>query len=369
MQHEFSLRAEWNTDADRPHPARGFTRDVVIQADGPGELQGSAAKPFHGDASRWNPEELLLAALVECHILSYLYVAGQAELEVEKVTVRGELTLEAGAQGGQVTSATLYPEVWVADAMQLPRARELHEEAHRQCFIARSVNFPITLEIPNQHQMPELPQFSSRLGAPIAVLKPRRAKKPSQVSGNDEARLEALRAERAAEQQRRDEVGSSTAQAEQTAAPTASAEATKPSQPTEAAQKAQRTNAPAEQTSFYDQVGGEATFRKLAAEFYKQVDADPEFKAMYPEEDLGPAEDRLRMFLIQYWGGPTDYSQQRGHPRLRARHMPFHIDAKARDTWLKFMRNAMDTLELSPLHDETMWDYFQRAARAMQNQA
>lgn len=342
MQHEFSLRAEWNTDTSRPHPARGFTRDVVIQADGPGELHGSAAKPFHGDASRWNPEELLLAALVECHILSYLYVAGQAEIEVEKVTVRGELTLEAGADGGQVTSATLYPEVWVADAMLLPRARELHDEAHRQCFIARSVNFPIQLEIPNQHQMPELPQFSTRLGAPIAVLKPRNAKKPTQVTGNDDARLAALRAEREAEQQQRADV---------------------------AARTAQRTNAPAEQTSFYDQVGGEPTFRKLAFEFYQQVDADPDFKAMYPEVDLGPAEERLRLFLIQYWGGPTDYSQLRGHPRLRARHMPFHIDAQARDTWLTFMRNAMDTLELSPLHDDTMWDYFQRAARAMQNQA
>ena len=360
MQHEFSLRAEWNTDSDRPHPARGFTRDVVIQADGPGELLGSAATPFHGDAARWNPEELMLAALVECHILSYLYVAGQAELEVEKVTVRGELTLDAGVQGGQVTSATLYPEVWVADAMQLPRARELHDEAHRQCFIARSVNFPIKLEIPDQHQMPDLPQFSSRLGAPIAVLKPRRAKKPSQVTGNDDARLEALRAEHAAEEKRRDDVAARNAE-EGKPKPTA--------QPTEAARTAQRTNAPAEQTSFYDQVGGEPTFRKLAAEFYKQVDNDPDFKAMYPEEDLGPAEDRLRMFLIQYWGGPTEYSQQRGHPRLRARHMPFHIDAAARDTWLKFMRNAMDTLELSPLHDDTMWDYFQRAARAMQNQA
>ena len=230
----------------------------------------------------------------------------------------------------------------MTDAMLLPRARELHDEAHRQCFIARSVNFPIKLEIPNQHQMPELPQFSSRLGAPIAVLKPRNAKKPTQVTGHDEARLAALRAEREAEQQQRANV---------------------------AARTAQRTNAPAEQTSFYDQVGGEPTFRKLTAEFYKQVDADPDFKAMYPEEDLGPAEERLRLFLIQYWGGPTDYSQLRGHPRLRARHMPFHIDAQARETWLKFMRNAMDTLELSPLHDDTMWDYFQRAARAMQNQA
>jgi len=348
VQHEFSLRAEWNTDDERPHPARGFSRDIVIQADGPGEIAGSAAKPFHGDTSRWNPEQLVLAALAECHILSYLYVAGQAEIEVEKVSVRGELTLEAGAEGGQITSATLYPEVWVTDAMQLPRARELHDEAHKQCFIARSMNFPIRIEIPDQHQMPELPKFSSRLGAPIAVLKPRRAKKPSQVTGNDDERLAAIRAERTAEQQRRDN-------------PEAA-------QATETAKTAQRTNAPAEQTSFYDQVGGEPTFRKLAAEFYKQVDADPEFKAMYPEEDLGPAEERLRLFLIQYWGGPTDYSQLRGHPRLRARHMPFPIDTAARETWLKFMRNAMDTLDLSPLHYDTMWDYFQRAARAMQNQ-
>ncbi|GAA2043288.1 hypothetical protein GCM10009720_25140 [Yaniella flava] len=347
MQHEFSLRAEWATNTDRPHPQRGFTREVTIHADGPGELPGSAAKPFHGDATRWNPEQLLLAALVECHILSYLYVAGEAEIEVEHVSVRGELTLEAGSDGGQISSATLYPEVVVADTMQLARARELHDEAHRQCFIARSVNFPISLEVPHQHQMPQLPQFSNRLGAPIAVLKPRRAKKPSQVSGNEDARLAAIRAERDAAHED----------------PNASAQETK-----SAAEQAQKTNAPSEQTSFYDQVGGEPTFRKLVHEFYQQVEADPEFKAMYPEEDLGPAEQRLRLFLIQYWGGPTDYSQLRGHPRLRARHMPFHVDTKARDTWLKFMRNAMDTLDLAPLHYDTMWDYFERAARAMQNQ-
>ena len=368
MQHEFSLRAEWNTDESRPHPGRGFSRDVVVQAEGPGELLGSAAKPFHGDATRWNPEELLLAALVECHILSYLYVAGQADIAVDKVSVRGELTLEAGADGGQITSASLYPEVWVADAMLLPRARDLHEEAHRQCFIARSVNFPITLETPQQHQMPDLPQFSSRLGAPIAVMKPRRAKKPSQVTGNDDARLAAIRAEHEAEHQRRDTIAAQHPPTEKPADLPADAGATHAAAQ-RAAQTAQRTNAPGEQTSFYHQVGGEPTFHKLTAEFYRQVADDPEFKAMYPEDDLGPAEERLRLFLIQYWGGPTDYSQLRGHPRLRARHMPFHIDAQARDTWLKFMRNAMDTLDLAPLHYDTMWDYFQRAARAMQNQS
>src|SRR5699024_3635585 len=137
----------------------------------------------------------------------------------------------------------------------------------------------------------------------------------------------------------------------------------------EQARVAQQTNAPAEQTSFYDQVGGAETFHKLAAEFYRQVAQDPEFRAMYPEEDLGPAEERLRLFLIQYWGGPTDYSQLRGHPRLRARHIPFHIDSKARETWVTYMGNALDTLGFAPLHYDPMRDYFRRAARARQNQA
>src|SRR5699024_8804584 len=140
---------------------------------------------------------------------------------------------------GQVTSATLYPEVWVSDAMQLPRARELHDEAHRQCFIARSVNFPVTIEIPNQHQMPELPKFSSRLGAPIAVLRPRQSKKPSQVTGNDDARLAAIRAEHEAEHQRRTNIATQHAEAadeqEDPNATTAQTQA--------AAQTAQRTNA------------------------------------------------------------------------------------------------------------------------------
>ena len=126
---------------------------------------------------------------------------------------------------------------------------------------------------------------------------------------------------------------------------------------------------PHTQKSFYEQVGGAPVFEKLCREFYKQVEADPEFKAMYPEEDLAPAERRLRMFLEQYWGGPTSYQAERGHPRLRMRHNPFAIGPKERDTWLQFMRNAMNTLELSPMHDAMMWDYFERAAHAMQNRA
>jgi hemoglobin len=119
--------------------------------------------------------------------------------------------------------------------------------------------------------------------------------------------------------------------------------------------------------SFYDQVGGHATFEKLVAEFYRGVADDPVLRQMYPEDDLGPAEQRLLMFLEQYWGGPTTYSQQRGHPRLRMRHNPFTVNPEARDHWLAHMRVAVDSLNLPPLQDSTLWDYLERAAHAMVN--
>lgn len=119
--------------------------------------------------------------------------------------------------------------------------------------------------------------------------------------------------------------------------------------------------------SFYDEIGGHDTFAKIASVFYREVALDPVMKPMYPEEDLGPAEDRLRMFLEQYWGGPTTYGETRGHPRLRMRHMPFHIDPDARDRWLRHMRMAVDEAQLSPLHEATLWDYLERAAHAMVN--
>jgi hemoglobin len=122
-----------------------------------------------------------------------------------------------------------------------------------------------------------------------------------------------------------------------------------------------------QQQSFYDQVGGHETFRRLVHEFYRGVSGDPDLRALYPEEDLGPAEDRLRMFLEQYWGGPTTYSEQRGHPRLRMRHAPFKVNPDARDRWLAHMRAAVDALELPPLQDATLWAYLERAAHAMVN--
>ncbi len=99
--------------------------------------------------------------------------------------------------------------------------------------------------------------------------------------------------------------------------------------------------------SFYDAIGGEPTFRRIVARFYAQVATDDVLRALYPEEDLGPAEDRLALFLMQYWGGPPTYSQQRGHPRLRMRHHPFKIGPGERDAWLRAMRIAVDEAGLS----------------------
>jgi hemoglobin len=119
--------------------------------------------------------------------------------------------------------------------------------------------------------------------------------------------------------------------------------------------------------SFYELIGGEPTFRKLVDEFYAGVATDPLLRPLYPEEDLGPAADRLRLFLIQYWGGPNTYSQQRGHPRLRMRHAPFPIGPAERDAWLRHMRRALDTLNLPPEQDARLWQYLEHAAHFMVN--
>lgn len=116
----------------------------------------------------------------------------------------------------------------------------------------------------------------------------------------------------------------------------------------------------------FDRIGSEG-FEKLTKVFYQGVAQDPLLKPMYPEEDLGPAERRLRMFLEQYWGGPGTYQEQRGHPRLRMRHMPYKINPEARDRWLAHMRVAVDELELAPVHYEELWSYLERAAYAMLN--
>jgi hemoglobin len=122
-----------------------------------------------------------------------------------------------------------------------------------------------------------------------------------------------------------------------------------------------------EPQNFYAEVGGAPVFEKLVARFYQEVAADEVLRPLYPEEDLGPAEVRLRMFLEQYWGGPRTYSDQRGHPRLRMRHGPFKVGPIERDAWLRCMRVAVDESGLDDAHRDQIWQYMTYAAASMVN--
>lgn len=117
----------------------------------------------------------------------------------------------------------------------------------------------------------------------------------------------------------------------------------------------------------YARFGGEDFFTALVHDFYQQVVADAHLRAMYPDDDLGPAEERLRLFLQQYWGGPTTYSDERGHPRLRMRHAPYRIDPRARDRWLACMRVAVNNQAMEPGDEAELWTYLENAAMAMVN--
>ncbi len=119
--------------------------------------------------------------------------------------------------------------------------------------------------------------------------------------------------------------------------------------------------------SFYDAVGGHDTFVRLVHRFYQGVTGDPALRALYPEEDLSGAEERLRMFLEQYWGGPHTYSEHRGHPRLRMRHAAFAVTPDARDRWLVHMRDAVDGLALPANAEQALWTYLTTAADSMVN--
>jgi len=120
--------------------------------------------------------------------------------------------------------------------------------------------------------------------------------------------------------------------------------------------------------SVYELAGGEPVFRLLVQRFYARVAEDPVLRAVYPDDDLSPATERLTLFLIQYWGGPSTYSQQRGHPRLRMRHQPFAIGQAERDAWLGHMTAAVDSLDLAPAVSKALLDYFATASTAMINQ-
>lgn len=119
--------------------------------------------------------------------------------------------------------------------------------------------------------------------------------------------------------------------------------------------------------TLWSQIGGTPTFELIASEFYRGVREDPVLAPMYPDDDWEGATWRLRAFLEQYWGGPTTYSEQRGHPRLRMRHHPFAVTPDARDRWLRHMHAALDAAGLAPMHDAAFRDYVERAALAMVN--
>ncbi len=122
-------------------------------------------------------------------------------------------------------------------------------------------------------------------------------------------------------------------------------------------------------STFYDQIGGEATIRAIVHTFYEGVAEDEILRPLYPEEDLGPAEDRFSLFLMQYWGGPATYSETRGHPRLRMRHAPFAVTPESAERWLFHFRAGLDRAALTPEQDEQFWTYVRHAAKFMVNTA
>ena len=119
--------------------------------------------------------------------------------------------------------------------------------------------------------------------------------------------------------------------------------------------------------TLYDRAGGTPFFEALVGRFYDGVAGDPLLRPVYPEADLAGARHRLTLFLIQYWGGPTTYDQERGHPRLRMRHAPFAIGPDARDAWLAHMRAALAELAPPPDVAAELDRYLEMAAEAMRN--
>ena len=122
-------------------------------------------------------------------------------------------------------------------------------------------------------------------------------------------------------------------------------------------------------TTVYEAAGGEETFTRLIERFYAGVAEDPVLRPLYPADPelFAAAGEHLRLFLIQYWGGPGTYSERRGHPRLRMRHAPFSIGRAERDAWMGHMRTAVDSLALPAAVRDAFLDYFENAATAMMN--
>ena len=121
-------------------------------------------------------------------------------------------------------------------------------------------------------------------------------------------------------------------------------------------------------STFYEQVGGEKFFADLVSQFYAVVATDPILRPMYPETDMKGAAQRLQWFLEQYWGGPSTYQENRGHPRLRMRHSEFEVTVAARDAWLNAMHTAVNGVEMDPALKGELWGYLEMAANSLVNQ-
>lgn len=146
--HEYAVGVTWHGNRGTGTSGyRDYSRELVVSAEGKHPLEGSADKPFRGDPARWNPEELLLAALAQCHLLSYLYVAVTVGVVVTAYEDEASGTMvEDGRGGGAFTEVVLRPRVTVADASMTDAARTAHVRANELCFIANSVNFPVRHE-------------------------------------------------------------------------------------------------------------------------------------------------------------------------------------------------------------------------------
>jgi organic hydroperoxide reductase OsmC/OhrA len=147
-QHRYSVTVAWHGNRGTGTSAYGaYARDYEITADGKPPIAGSSDPAFLGDRARWNPEELLVAAVSSCHQLWYLHLAADAGIVVTDYVDRAEGLMQEDADGsGRFARVVLRPEVTVAAASDVARAQALHHAAHEKCFIANSVNFPVTCE-------------------------------------------------------------------------------------------------------------------------------------------------------------------------------------------------------------------------------
>jgi organic hydroperoxide reductase OsmC/OhrA len=146
-RHHYRLSATWTGNLGQGTTGyREYGRDVTLSADGKPDLLASADKPFRGDPARWNPEELLVASLSECHLLSFLHVAVTHGVVVTGYRDEAAGTMEQSGIGGHFTEVVLRPQVELADPGDAPLLPQLHEEAHAACFVASSVNFPVRVE-------------------------------------------------------------------------------------------------------------------------------------------------------------------------------------------------------------------------------